>query len=133
MKTLHLFSHFGSSKLPYNVLQISEGKAFKNKNLIFKINIIMKTKMSNYRKCFALAYVLLVAVFLVGCEKEPATKANEYLSDKPVYEIVTGVKYRIVVIDSCEYLFGTDGGAYNGGYFLSHKGNCKFCLARHAK
>lgn len=28
----------------------------------------MKTKMSNYRNCFALAYVLLVAVLFVGCK-----------------------------------------------------------------
>jgi hypothetical protein len=53
-----------------NVLQISEGKAFKNENLILKLNIIMKTKMSNYRNCFALAYVLLVAVFFVGCKQD---------------------------------------------------------------
>lgn len=51
-----------------NVLQISEGKALKNENLILKINIIMKTKISNYRNCFALAYVLLVAVLFAGCE-----------------------------------------------------------------
>ena len=30
----------------------------------------MKTKMSNYRNCFALAYVLLVAVFFVGCKQD---------------------------------------------------------------
>lgn len=28
----------------------------------------MKTKISNYRNCFALAYVLLVAVLFAGCE-----------------------------------------------------------------
>jgi hypothetical protein len=51
-------------------LQISEGKALKNENLILKLNIIMKTKISNYRNCFALAYVLLVAVFFVGCKQD---------------------------------------------------------------
>jgi hypothetical protein len=56
--------------IAYNGSQISEGKAFKNKNLILKLNIIMKTKMSNYRNCFALAYVLLVAVFFVGCKQD---------------------------------------------------------------
>lgn len=54
-------SNNSSGAITYNVSQISEGKAFKNENLILKINIIMKTKMSNYRNCFALAYVLLVA------------------------------------------------------------------------
>lgn len=56
--------------MSYNGLQISEGKALKNKNLILKLNIIMKTKMSNYHNCFALAYVLLVAVLFVGCSKK---------------------------------------------------------------
>ena len=28
----------------------------------------MKTKLSNYRNCFALAYVLLVSVLFAGCE-----------------------------------------------------------------
>ena len=28
----------------------------------------MKTKMSNYRNCFALAYVLLAVVFLSSCD-----------------------------------------------------------------
>lgn len=35
-----------------------------------KLNIIMKTKMSNYRNCFALAFVLLVYVFFVGCKQD---------------------------------------------------------------
>ena len=39
--------------------------------------------------------------------------------------ITKGVRYEIITIDSCEYIFGTDKFAYNGGYFLSHKGNCK--------
>jgi|688.fasta_scaffold416236_2 hypothetical protein len=60
----------GCPTVATNVLQISEGKAFKNENLILKLNIIMKTKMSNYRNCFALAYVLLVAVFFVGCKQD---------------------------------------------------------------
>ena len=36
----------------------------------------MKTKMSNYRNCFALAYVLLVAVLLVGCVNDPKSEAQ---------------------------------------------------------
>lgn len=66
----HNYGYFSTvSGIAGNGSQISEGKAFKNKNLILKINIIMKTKMSNYRNCFALAYVLLVAVFFVGCKQ----------------------------------------------------------------
>lgn len=35
------------------------------------------------------------------------------------------VYYSIIIIDGCEYIFGRDHGGYNGGYFLTHKGNCK--------
>ena len=62
-------------------MQISEGKVLKNENLILKINIIMKTKMSNYRNCFALAYVLLVAVFFVSC-KEDTGYTKRYIVSK---------------------------------------------------
>ena len=105
-----------------NVLQISEGKAFKNENLILKINIIMKTKMSNYRNCFALAYVLLVAVSFVGCT-----------SPKGESSVDTGKDYSIKVIDSCEYIECDYGMFDQRVYSLTHKGNCKFCLARNAK
>lgn len=53
---------------------------------------------------------------------DPPTKEREWIRDD--------VYYNIVVIDSCEYIFGTDVWGYNGGYFLSHKGNCKFCKIR---
>lgn len=33
--------------------------------------------------------------------------------------------YQIIMIDGCEYIFGCDNYPYNGGYFLTHKGNCK--------
>jgi hypothetical protein len=105
-----------------NVLQISEGKALKNENLILKINIIMKTKMSNYRNCFALAYVLLVAVSFVGCT-----------SQKGESSVDTGKDYSIKVIDSCEYIECDYGIFDQRVYSLTHKGNCKFCLARNAK
>lgn len=34
-------------------------------------------------------------------------------------------KYRIEVIDGCEYIIKYNG--YQRGYMFSHKGNCKFC------
>lgn len=40
--------------------------------------------------------------------------------------------YKIVVIDSCEYIYAWFG-AGNGGGSLTHKGNCKFCQKRHDK
>lgn len=33
--------------------------------------------------------------------------------------------YQIITIDSCEYIMGRDNLGYNGGYFMSHKGDCK--------
>ena len=35
--------------------------------------------------------------------------------------------YQTIVIDSCEYI--TD----RYGVFLTHKGNCKYCMKRHQK
>ena len=110
--------------MSYNVLQISEGKAFKNENLILKINIIMKTKMSNYRNCFALAYVLLAVVFFIGCTEVNTDRKNTEF-------VVKGGNSPLIIVevDSCEYLLGEWGNAT----VLTHKGNCKFCLARSVK
>ncbi len=66
----------------------------------------MKTKMSNYRNCFALAYVLLVAVFFVGCtykhdgEIVKDTKGNLY---KLEGNGRTSEAYRLVKIDTVNY------------------------------
>ena len=98
-----------------NCLQIREGKDLETKfNL--KTNIIMKTKTSIYHRSFA--YILLVAIIFCGCE----TTINK--KD-------TGLKYmgrpiEIMTIDSCEYVFVSNGPASWG----SHKGNCKWCKLR---
>jgi hypothetical protein len=93
----------------------------------------MKTKTSIYHRTFAFAYVLLVAVIFCGCGQETINKAEQTYSDNKAHEIFIGVNYQIVEIDSCEYIIGRDDGGYNGGYFLSHKGNCKFCAERSKK
>jgi hypothetical protein len=93
----------------------------------------MKTKTSIYHRTFAFAYVLLVAVIFCGCQQETINKAEQGYGDKKAIEIFIGVNYQIVEIDSCEYIIGRDNGGYNGGYFLSHKGNCKFCAERSKK
>jgi hypothetical protein len=93
----------------------------------------MKTKTSFYHRTFAFAYVLLVAVIFCGCEQEITNKAEKRYTENKANEIFIGVNYQIVEIDSCEYLIGRDNGSYNGGYFLSHKGNCKFCAERSKK
>ena len=37
--------------------------------------------------------------------------------------------WRILLIDSCEYIYGYSV-SYHGGPVLTHKGNCKFCKLR---
>mgnify|MGYP001260392703 CR=1 FL=1 len=106
-------------------MQISEGKALKNENLILKINIIMKTKMSNYRNCFALAYVLLVAVIFCGCGK-PAKQKENIISAKRIdihwfdeNGYSSEEEFTIITIDSCEYLLA----GYDRSRMITHKGN----------
>lgn len=82
----------------------------------------MKTNFKFKTQLIAFAYVLLAVVFLVGCE-----------SPKGENTINTGKDYNIKTIDSCEYIEVDYGFVDNRVYSLTHKGNCKFCLARHAK
>jgi len=93
----------------------------------------MKTRTSIYHRTFTFAYVLLAAVIFCGCQQETINKAEQRYGDKKAIEIFIGVNYQIMEIDSCEYIIGRDNGGYNGGYFLSHKGNCKFCVERSKK
>jgi hypothetical protein len=78
---------------------------------------------------------MLVVVFLFGCSREE-NKFEKMKSIYPKIDEITAVdgsgkrEIRLYVIDSCEYIgyincFNSD--------LLTHKGNCKFCLARHAK
>ena len=68
-----------------------------------------------------LLYTMLVAVFLVGCETPSGKKQSKD-------------GYSIIEIDSCEYIEVSGMvGSQSGYYSLSHKGYCKFCLARNAK
>lgn len=69
-----------------------------------------------------LLYTMLVAVFFVGCE-----------TPKGESSVDTGKSYNIKVIDSCEYIECDYGIFDQRVYSLTHKGNCKFCLARSAK
>lgn len=62
--------------------------------------------------------LILVSVCLYSCCSDK--------NSEPIRLDINGeAYYEIVIIDSCEYIFGTDTQAYNGGYFLTHKGNCK--------
>jgi len=80
----------------------------------------MKTRTSNYRRHFAFAYVLLVAVIFCGCETKNVTV------EKTITKI-SGRSISVYVIDSCEYI----GNVYGGhGDIITHKGDCKFCAER---
>lgn len=43
-----------------------------------------------------------------------------------VYYKIDEMAYKLIVLDSCEYL---QSGAY-GTFSMTHKGNCKFCKIR---
>ena len=97
----------------------------------------MKTNFKFKNQLIAFAYVLLVAVFLVGCEKETPSKENVTINkNHPLIDKIEPLigddcrEIHLYVIDSCEYI-----GYINNFHqdFLTHKGNCKFCLARNAK
>ena len=64
--------------------------------------------------------ILLALTFVIcGCdEKEP-----QILKDNIVN--IHGWDCKVIEIDSCEYI--------QGGYMLSHKGNCKYCAERRKK
>ena len=86
----------------------------------------MKTNFKFKTQLIAFAYVLLAVVFLIGCEKD---KTKSEVIKQEVKQEFYGQNIEIVVIDSCEYLYVSNGNASWG----AHKGNCKFCLTRHAK
>lgn len=86
----------------------------------------MKTNFKFKTQLIAFAYVLLAVVFLIGCKKD---KTKSEVIKQEVKQEFYGREIIIVVIDNCEYLYVSNGKASWG----AHKGNCKFCLTRHAK
>lgn len=81
----------------------------------------MKTNFKFKTQSIACAYVLLAVVFLIGC-------------DTPQGERHKKDGYSIVEIDNCQYIeVSSLVGTQSGYYSLTHKGNCKFCLARSVK
>ena len=61
--------------------------------------------------------VLALFITLIGCD-------NRDRKEKIKSE------YKVVVIDSCEYIIYTEREGYAGYGFMTHKGNCKFCEER---
>lgn len=77
----------------------------------------MKNKSLNKRRTKYLLYILLALFLFAGCNvPDEYDKKNE-----------NGIKYKVIVIDSCEYIYYQPE-AYEG--VLAHKGNCKFCAER---
>jgi len=58
-------------------------------------------------------YTLLVAFLMVGCNTP----------DKYKSKTENGINYKVIVIDSCEYIWYKDN--ITSGQTLAHKGNCK--------
>lgn len=66
-----------------------------------------------------LILLLTLVIVMCGCnEKEP-----QILKDNIVN--INGWNCKVIEIDGCEYI--------QGGYLLSHKGNCKYCAERRKK
>ncbi len=75
-----------------------------------------------------LAKLMLVAVLFVGCKE--VNQAGKTVNAESVNDFeVSNDGVQILEIDGCQYVWCKNG--YGAG--LTHKGNCKFCLARSAK
>ena len=69
----------------------------------------------------AISAISIIGVLLISCKTTvKETETTEYIMGKPV---------KIIEYDSCEYV----GFNMGNGYRYSHKGNCKFCIARNKR
>jgi hypothetical protein len=92
----------------------------------------MKTRTSIYRRYFAFAYVLLVAVIFCGCENDNKKEApTKNKNGRTVYDFGFNQHIRVYEVDSCEYIGFS--GLSEGGTAIIHKQNCKFCAERSKK
>lgn len=93
----------------------------------------MKTNLKFNKPLIAFVYAMLVAVFLFGCKRQEGlintdNPEKEKIDTTEIYN--TEITYpKIVVIEDCEYI-QYQNYAYKS---ITHKGNCKYCLARTAK
>ena len=67
---------------------------------------------------------LLIGVLMISCEEKTPEQ-------KQYNENWQG--FKVIVVDSCEYLIKTKTVAYSGYGYMAHKGNCKYCKERNAK
>lgn len=74
--------------------------------------------------------ILLFCLAILSCNKQVKETGKEVSKGFDFDGLVNkNVEVKIIVIDSCEYLYAWFGMANGGGSF-THKGNCKFCIKR---
>ncbi|HXB40321.1 MAG TPA: hypothetical protein VNZ49_07240 [Bacteroidia bacterium] len=84
------------------------------------------------KKIFILisAVILYFTTSCISVKKQTAEKSSEgdfIVNVKGSYDL----KFTVITIDSCEYLLG--GAKPAAVTIMTHKGNCKYCLARQKK
>lgn len=92
----------------------------------------MKSRISIYRKIFAITYLLYVSIIICGCEE--TDKQNENINSSKIINVhwfdSNGYKSKeqfvVINIDSCEYLLA----GFAKNRIITHKGNCRFCAIR---
>jgi len=95
--------------------------------------------------------IIILSIFLFGCSSDdqvtiPKEEYNKLKNTprpeypKPLLKPEIGEEFypkidnlEIVMMDSCEYIMGSDQSSYNGGIYLTHRARCKFCEQRKQK
>ena len=76
----------------------------------------MKFTLFGVNKMKKILILLAIAISFSSCLRYEQ-KSGEKYADQPVKEIVSGVYYRVVVVDSCEYILGSN--ANSDGFFFN--------------
>ena len=87
---------------------------------MYQSEIEKKADVTFLSQTFATA---LAAIFLLSSVLSCKGDNNDKNPEK---------NYEIKVIDSCEYIY-VSRRPWAGNFSLTHKGNCKFCAARHSR
>lgn len=69
--------------------------------------------------CMLVIETIIIISVALCCQDSKIKSRNKGIE-------AAGVNFKIITIDSCEYLIGTTG---NHSY-MAHKGNCRFCSRR---
>ena len=77
-------------------------------------------------------FILSILFAMVSCN-EPTVDKNIYHKvemTNDVYIVDKFFEFKVVIIDSCEYLISSRYESSKGFGYMSHKGNCKYCAER---